>query len=404
MVEAGDGNSQIPVHLPPAPEREENVSLAALGSEIRNAVHTRELLDITNSNYISGESISPFSTCNFQVPHVSIANTCSYFVSSMHSVSDSSTCTRVDQGFHGADATLSRQGQTVMQTLNPYLTNFTLELQKFLATQENQRNPIESKLIEEIEGIKPHLNQLHMEVSHNKLLLEEILERISYSNIGNPAICENPVEAGHISNLNAHENHEILDVDSLLTTPPAQSNCAIKITKKLAYSTPARAQTCISNRLLQVKVQDINPFCHVLNNTSIAGIIPPKALEELSYEQKIAVKRQSKSDINFAVNLVRIAIPANRRFKMSCTGKSKSDFGHTKETIPGDLITRVIECAREMWGTDHSPKEFTEAIDSDCRQLFSKAKECRVKRSCAVCHLDRSISLSIDDSLESPRT
>lgn len=320
-------------------------------------------------------SCTPLST-DTCIPHSYSTNYLSF--------STSNSCTTVDHRFPPQNNILSRQGQTVMQTLDPYLTNFTLELQKFLASQEKE-NPLEGKLIEEIREMKCILKSVQKEVSSNRKMLDEILVK-----------CSNSVRTFHSFERNSTDNftpselqepfaQEIYDNNPLIATPP-QPNLAIKITRKLDFSTP------------QIKVQDINPLCQIFRENSIAGIIPPKRFDEISYEQKLAIKRQSKSDINFGVNLVRICIPANRRYKMSCSGKSKNDLGHFKEPFPSELITRVLDCSREMWGHVHSPKEFVEAIDSDCRHLFSKAKEWRIKKSCPVCRQDSVLSINLENS------
>lgn len=383
VVEPNEESSDAQVDL-----EDENLSLATLGREIRTALtcNAEDVQEIPFST-CTWASTQEVQSCYNNNSQLTTSNTCTY----------TCTSTRIAQGFPGQESALSKQGQAVMDTLNPYLRNFTIELQKFLTNQEKHENPLESKLIAEVDEMKDSLQKIQNDITKNRSLLHQILDILSNSQLEIPSSSHNVNDFSQISTSQSIENQEILDLDPFMFSSPPAPNLSIRITKKLDFNTPS--QLDISNKTPQIKVQDINPFCNVLRNISIAGIIPPKAFEELSYEEKVGIKRQSKSDLNFAVNLIRVAIPANRRYKMSCTGRSKHDLGHCKDPLPTELITKVIEIVREMWGHGHNPKEFTEAIDSDCKQLFSKAKECRVKKICSVCRQDPSLPINFEDSL-----
>ncbi len=239
----------------------------------------------------------------------------------------------------------SKAGMRAMNTVSPYVEEFTKELLKF--SKEHGASEGGNKLVNE--RISGELETLSKKIDNLEATVQTLVKLIKQQS--------------------SQQNRE---------TQAATLTCS---------STTFPLNKAEHNKI-SFKLSDINTNCIQLVSKPIAGMFPPQSLLDLSKKEVNTIRRESSSSVNFAINLFRIAYTPTQRYKMSCTGQCKGPIRYNKTKINQLVLDDILKMSKEENEENERPnfdRKVKESIDGNCRALFNRAKRCRQMRSCNSC-------------------
>lgn len=138
----------------------------------------------------------------------------------------------------------------------------------------------------------------------------------------------------------------------------------------------------------------VNPTCRLLARSAIAGIMPPRDIQNLSRDELCKIRLFSSSPINFAVNLYRLTHLPIERINLSCSEKCKGSSKSPKTQIDPNLLSTILNYTKLEFNSPIELVQVHKAIDSEGRVLHHSARRCKAAKLCRSCAIPDSVSSS----------
>lgn len=243
-----------------------------------------------------------------------------------------------------------------MTTVSPYWQRIASILEKQNPCSRN--TPRDDLLMQRIAQLESNVKQIGKQVSKYGEKIDSLISLLKHS------------DSSSTKSVQIHSRNTCTSPSNQATT---------------SHSSISNPSTQNSNSSNHIQLEEINPRCKSLQATLIAGLSPPIMVSTLSQDQLNQIRQICSSPVNFAVRLFRLCYTPLQRMKMSSTGTSKGPIKHKKRAIPHSLLTSIIDISKSIVGQNVQAKTITEAIDTDNRQIFWRAKRCQEQRLCDFC-------------------